>query len=594
MKYNNRKEVPEKYKWSLVEFFKDEDSFNKTCSDTSIKINDIGKYRNQLKDSNKMLEFLKLFMDIYSKIENIYVYSHLINDQQLGKKESLERLNKAEILSTKFDKETSFFENEILSFSKNDYDNLYVTNKELNDYKVMLDNIYRRKEHILSENEEKIISELVNTMDNYSNTSSNLINNEHDYGKVNIDGNEVTIATNNYRHLMKNSNIEIRKTVYDNFNKVLAQYSGTSSSLLNSYISYNNCLSKIRKFKNAWDEKIFDINIPNEVFEKLVNATEKNLNYLTKYNRIKKDVLSLDCIHPYDTYLDLVDSSKEYTIEEAQELILSAIKPLGENYYNKFKKIFDNRYIDYCQYKGKCSGAYSFSSIDNDSRILMSYNDTLDSVSTIIHEGGHNVHHQFVKENVLPQYREVSLFVCEVASLTNEFLLSNYLLNNGTKEEKLAGLDNIISIIISNYYGAVREGKMEQDMYNHSLNDYPITKEYMNELCIDSLKKYYGDSVEFDEYSQNSWINRSHYYMNFYLYSYAICVSVACNVAKKIIAGDKQMLDNYIQFLSTGSDVWPIDAFKILNVDLKDEETYLNTAKYFDESLDEFIRIYNS
>lgn len=591
MEYKSREEVPEKYKWDLTAFFKDEEEFNQTYQSCREKISKLSNYKGQLKNSNILIEFLDKYMDVYAKCEDLYVYSYLIHDQVLGVPESIDRLGKTDNLLTELEVAASFFENEIVALNKEDYKNLF-ENEDLIPYQSMLDDIYRNKEHILTDNEEKIVAELVNAMDNYSNISSNLLSNEHDYGKIEVDGKDTVIATNNYRHLLKNKDKNIRKTVYDNFNKVLSQYAQTSSSLLSCYVKYHNSLALIRHFSSSWEQKLFNLKISNKVFETLVKTTEDSLDSLHNYYKLQKEILKLDTIHSYDTELELTNITKEYNIEEAQKLIMNAIKPLGDEYSNKFKKIFDNHYIDYCQYKGKCSGAYSFCTINNDSRILMSYNDNLDSISTIIHEGGHNVHHQYIVDNVLPQYREVSSLICEVASLTNECLLSHYLLENGTKEEKLAGLNNIIDVIIHNYYGAVREGKMEEDMYKYVLGGNSLTKDYMNELCLNSLKKYYGGNVELDDYSKNSWINRSHYYMNFYLYSYAICVSVATTVATKIVAGDKVMLDNYIKFLGTGSDICPMDAFKILGIELEDENVYLNIINYFNNCINRFREIF--
>ena len=190
------------------------------------------------------------------------------------------------------------------------------------------------------------------------------------------------------------------------------------------------------------------------------------------------------------------------------------------------------------------------------------------------------------------QYRSPSSIVAEVVSLTNECLLSNYLVNNGkTKEEKLAGLANILGVIVSNLFGSVREGKMEQDMYKEVLKGGTLTKEYMDKLTRKSVKKYYGNAVKLDKYSKNSWVNRSHYYMHFYLYSYAICISVALNVASKILDGDKDMLNKYYEFMKCGSDKWPSEAFEVLGINLEEKSVYENAIKYFDSLIDKYYEI---
>ena len=590
-KYNNRKEVPDKYKWNLKDFFKDDKDFQDTFKKCETLVEKINKYKGCTKDSKLLQEYIEKDLEVSDMLENLYSYSYLINDQVLGEASSIERLGKCENLLNKLIMNESFFEPELLSLDKKEYQDLF-NNKSLLEYKTMLDRIYRNKEHILDEKSEQIIAELEMAMNHFDEMSSTMLNSEHDYGTIVVDGEEEKIATTNYRRLMKNKDVNIRKEVYNKFHEVTNRYGISSAQFLNSYVKANNTDAKLHRFKDAWDAKTFRLNMPNEAYEALVSTVEKNVSKLQKYFKTFKNVLNLKELHTYDLSLDLAKSDKEYSIEEAQELCLKAVKPLGEEYQERFKKIIDNNYVDYAQYPKKCSGGYSLATLSKDSRILMSFNYDLDSVSTLIHEGGHNVHHQYVKDNNEIEYRSVSNLVAEVASLTNECLLSSYLANNASsKEEKLAGISNILTVFISNLYGAVREGKLEQIFYNYVNDGNTITKEYMDGINKESLEMYYGDTLVFDDYSSLSWIRRSHYYMNYYLYNYAFCISIASSVASKILSGDKKMLDNYIKFLSTGSDVWPIDSFKTLDIDITKKEVYEEAINYFDKMIDEFIKI---
>ena len=593
-KYKDRNSVEEKYKWDLTEFFKNEEEFNKSLSSTKEKIKKLSKYQGCTKDPKKLYEFLKLEIDTIASWEDLYVYAYLINDQELGNNKSIERKNKTELLNLELENAINFFAPELLKLKKKEYDNLFISYPKLNEYKRLLEQTYREKGHVLNEKEENIISNLMNSMNHYDDMSSTLVNTLHNYGKVKVDGEDVLIAANNYRHLMHNSDSKIRHKVRDQFQEKLKEYAPINAMLLSSYVSMKDTVSKIRGFNSSWDAKMFHLNLNTKVFHALVDTVEENLDSLHKYYDLKKKVLNLKKLTSYDISLELSKSKREYSIPEAQEIILKAVSPLGDEYQEKFKKIIDNRYIDYCQYKGKCSGGYSFSTMRNNSRILMSYNGGLESVSTIAHEGGHNVHHQFIKENNPLQYRDASSIIAEVASLTNECLLSSYLAKNGRdKEEKLSGIANILEVIVSNLFGAVREGKIEEEMYNYVHEGGILTREYLDELSIESLKKYYGKSVEIDDYLKNGWITRSHYYMNFYLYSYAICISVASSVASKILEGDKTTLDNYSKFLKTGSDKWPMEAYKVLGIDLEDKKVYQDAIKYFDSLVNEFDKIYN-
>lgn len=591
-KYNNRNEVPEEYKWDLTSFFKDEKEFNDTYAKTTKLAEELKEYNGCTKDADKIYEFLCKETDTVALWEDLYVYSYLINDQELGVPSSIARKKKTEQLNTLICTNVSFFAPELLKLSKEEYKILFEKCPKLSEYKADLDRIYREKDHVLSEKEEIIINELTDAMNNYDDMSSSLLNSQHDYGKVKIGDEVVTIANNNYRSLMRNKDENVRKKVYTSFNKKIDQYSETNAALLNSYVSMNNTISKLRNYKDSWERKLFGLNLSDKVFKTLLNTTEENLASLQRYYKLKSEVLGLDKLRMYDVLMELAKTNKEYSIKEAQELIRKALQPLGKEYIDKYDKIIKNRYIDYCQYKGKCSGGYSYATMMQDSRIMMNYTYNLDSVSTIAHEAGHNVHHQFVNEFNPIQYRSVSSIVSEVMSLTNEILLSDYLAKNGeTKEEKLAGISNILGVITSNLFGAVREAKIEQDMYKEVSKGGVITKEFMDKLTRKSVKKYYGDAVKLDKYSKNSWAVRSHYYMHFYMYSYAICVSVASSIASKIIAGDKETLERYYDFMKVGYDKWPSEAFEVLGVNLEEKSVYENAIKYFDSLIDKYYEI---
>ena len=554
-------------------------------------MNEIDNYEGCTKNPEKLFEYLNFSIELSTLIMDLYVYAMLKNDEELGVSENIERFGKVQNLYSEYSSKNSFFEPELLKLTEEEYDKLFEYDK-LNQFKSILDEIFRFKDHILSEKEEIIISELCNAMDNYDDISSTMINSEHDYGKIIIDGNEELIRQTNLRRLLKNEDRSIREEVFNKNKSVLDRYASTSASLLNSYVKENNTVAKLKNYKSSWDANLFSLKLSDEVYDTLVRVVENNLGSLQRYFEIYKKALGLNELHTYDLNLNICNSKKEYSIEEAIELVRNAISPLGDKYLEYYDNVINNHHIDFCEYKGKQSGGYNVYVNDKNSRILLSFNYDLDSVSTIAHEAGHNVNHQFICDNNPLWHRNNEIIVAEVASLTNECLLSSYLAKNGkTKEEKIAGIENIINVIICNLYGGVREAKIESDFYKYSLDGNVITKDYMNKLTLDSLRKYYGDTIIVDDLCKTGWTIRSHYFMNFYLYDYAFSISVASYVANQILNNDKDMLDKYMKFLTLTDEISIEDSFKVLGIDLKDEKLYENAIKYFDEMVNELEKL---
>ena len=263
-KYNNRNEVPEEYKWDLTPFFKNENEFYDNLDKCKKMIAELKDYVGCTKDANNLYEFLGKQINAIALWEDLYVYANLVNDQELGDDSSIKMKNASENLLNEYNLNTSFFAPELLKLTKEEYDRLYEF-ESLMEFKDDLDRIYREKEHILTENEEKIVSELVNAMDHYDDMSSTMLNSEHNYGKIKLSSGEVvTVATNNYRVLMKDKDVSVRKKVYNQFNKTLEQYGATSASLLNSYVSMNEAIAKINYIRKYLKD-VTIIPVPKEV-----------------------------------------------------------------------------------------------------------------------------------------------------------------------------------------------------------------------------------------------------------------------------------------------------------------------------------------
>lgn len=593
--YKNRKDVPVKYQMDLSDFFKSQEEFEEAYQKVQKEIPKLAKFQGTLKDSTKLEQFLDLYTNTASIVENLYVYAYVSHDLDLQDEVLLEMKNKAEMLYSEFDTAISFFDPEIVKMDKEAFKALW-QNKNLEKYRFLLEEIYKEKEHTLSDEEEKIINTLTETFNSYENISSALINSEHNYGKVTLEnGQKIEIASNNLRSLKRNPLESVRKSAHKKFSKTARQYQNTESTLLHYYVKNNCNLAKIQKFKSAWDAKLHRIHLPNEVFENLKMVAKEQKDAWQDYYRLIKEILKKKTLYNFDTMASWNPSSKKYSIEESETLIQKALEILGPDYQDKLKQVFNNHYIDYCSYKGKVSGGYSFGTTSRNSRIVLSFNNQYSDILTVAHEAGHNVHHQYVNEANDLWYRSTSSFVAEVASLTNEFLVNHYVGEHAkTKEEKLIGIEHTLKTFQTNFFGAIMEGEIEQKMYEHVENGNMITANYLNNLVKDAVKLYQGTCVKQDEYADLMWVTRSHYYMNFYLYSYSLCVSIAASLAMRILKKEEGIIQKYKDFLKCGSNKYPEEIYKTLGIDIREKRVFESAVEFFKEELNQYKTILKS
>lgn len=590
--YKNRAEVPEKYKMNLEEYFSSTEDFLKHFEMVEQRLPSLSAFQGKLKASEELVHFLETYISLSNIMENLYVYSYISHDLDMANEELTMRKNKVEGLYAGFQMATAFFVPEIVKMEESDYQKLW-ENEGLHKYRFLLDEIYKEKEHTLSEEAEKLIGILGETYSSYENISSTLLNSEHHYGFVTLEhGEKVNIVPNNLRSLKRNSEERVRKHTHKKFGKVVQQYQNTESGLLHYYVKNLCNLAKVRNFASAWEKKLHEIHLPNVVFENLKSVAKDRKRAWQKYYQLMKKELNLKTLHGYDTLVEWNPSIKEYSIEDAESLILNALQILGPNYISKLKKVFDRHYIDYCAYKGKVSGGYSFGTSTQNSRIVLSFHNQYSDILTIAHEAGHNVHHQYVNESNDPCYRSTSSFTAEIASLTNEFLLNHYMsLHAKTKQEKLVSIEYTLKTFQTNFFGAIMEGEMEQKMYDHVLNGGMITASFLNDLAKTSLKEYQGSVVKQDEYSYLMWVTRSHYYMNFYLYSYSICVSIAAAFALKIIHQEEGIISKYEEFLQSGSNMHLEEIYGKLGIDIREKSVFMNAVDFFLEQIEEYEKI---
>lgn len=593
MEYKSRNDVEEQYKSNLTLIFKDDNEFESAKDKLKENIKLISEAKDvYLTSSKNLYNTLTLYYESYKIIEDLYVYVSLKGDFDLSDNDAA--LKESEIINilNDFDSASTYIVTDLIKIDNDTLNKYYEEFNDLKLYEKDINNIIRQKEHLLSEKEEIMINNLTKNYKNFSDIGSLLTDSAINYGTIKVDGEVKEITSGNYRNFLMNKDRNIRKKAYKLFNEKLKQFRDVYSKSLIGYLDNVNEIAKIRNYNSVLEMKNFSSNIPVEVHDTVNKVCMNRLDIYQKYYKLVSKALNIKTLYPYDLAMPIVENDKDYSIEGAKELIINSLSILGEDYKNKLTKMFDEKRIDFCTYKNKRSGAYQTDSYNSGSFVFLNYKYKLDDVSAVAHELGHAIHSMYaIENNIYPNY-QYDLFVAEVASLTNEILMSNYILKTSKdKTEKLASIYNILEVFQNNFYDAILEGKLEDDVHDMLMKGEAINADILDNILSGYRKKFFGNIVKFDELFIGRWARRHHYYRPFYLYMYATGVSAAMYFANKIIDGDKEVLNNYINFLKMGGRDYPVNELKVSGVDMCDEKVYNDAIDYFDKLIDEYNKL---
>ena len=593
-----RSEIDDKYKWDLTKMYKDEKSFLNDCDKLINLIDKVKNFKGIItKDANTLLNYMKLEDEIDIIFTNLYVYASCKNDEDVANLKSQKSFNKVLSLLSKYDEVSSFTGPELLSTNYEVIKKYIKENDSLKEYAFDLKQIYRYQPYVLSEKEEKLLSNISDLSMKFKNNFSIINNSIIEFGYIKDENNEEVKLTNgNYYKYIKSENRRVRKEAYEARGKAYKRFANLISTDYEAYIKSCSMIAKAKKYESNIDMYLFSDGVSKKVYDTLLKVADDNLKVLYKYHKLRKDILKLNQLEVYDMAAPLVkESDKKYTPDDAKELICKALSIYGDEYVTQIKKFFDERCIDFYPNKGKRSGYYQ-----NDSYkkivILANYNDDYNSVSSLSHELGHAMHSYYSKKNNKEHLSEYTILVAEIASLTNEILLSNYVINNtNDKNLKLQAINNILEVFADNFFGTLADGSVfEKIVHEKIFNDEVLTEEDFNNIFDKIVKKHNGPLINESEYSKYGWARIPHFYTPFYYYKYAIGICGACYVSKKILSGDKAFLNKYLDFLKLGGSMMPLDELKTIGLDLTNTKVIEEAIKYFDELIDEFMVIYNS
>lgn len=594
-----RSEIEDKYKWDLTLMYKNEEEYQKDFDELKKIVSEIKKYKGILtKDANTLLEFLKLDDKIDILITNLFVYACSKKDEDVANEENSKRYNEILGLYSLVGEESSFVTPELL---KTDYSVVkeYINkNEELKEYAFDLELIYRYQPFVLSENEEKLLNNISDLQNKFENNFDLIINSIIDYGYIKDEsGNEVKLTNGNYIKYAKSSDRNVRKAAFYARMEGLKKLVNLIATDYEAYIKADSYIAKAKGYNSTLQMYLFPDGITEEVYNNLLLVADKNLNVLYKYYDMIKKILKQDELYVYDISAPLTKTSnKKYTPDDAKKVIIDALSIYGDEYVDVLNKAFEERWIDFYPNKGKRSGYYQNDSFKGNPIILANYTDDYTSVSSLAHELGHALHSYYSKKNNKEHLSKYSILVAEIASLTNEILLSNYVIKNSNdKDEKLNAINNILEVFSGNFFGTLSEGSIfEKEVHEKVFNGEVLTVNDFNDIFEKIKVKSYGSNVKDSNLTKYNWARIPHFYTPFYYYKYSLGIIGACYVARKILSGDKDYLEKYINFLKLGGTMMPLDELKTIDLDFTKEEKINDAIKYFDELIDEFINIYNS
>jgi len=572
-----RSDVPVKDTWDLTAMYKTVEDWEQDLESASDLPEKIASLKDTATESSgKLLEVIEAFLDANRKVEKIITYAHMILDQDLSDPSGSEMNQKAMDLITNLAASASWFSPAVLSVPEDTMKN-WIDNTPLSTYKVWLEDILRNRPHTLSAAEEKIMVLASDATRGFMGTFGKLNNVEIParFPEISDDsGKKIKLSHGNFIPLLQGPNIDVRKNAFRGFYKELRGNTETLASLLDGQVRTNIFRAKARNFPSAIEASLFHDRVGKTVYMALINSVHESLPVMHKYYAMKKRVMGLSKMHLYDVYTPTVhDVDAKYTIDQGEEMTLEAVKPLGELYASTLRQGFKDRWTDRYENIGKRSGAYSGGCYDSHPYMLLNFSGTLDSVFTMAHEAGHSMHSWFSKTNQPYHTSDYRILVAEVASITNEMLLANYLRKNTDNKDIIAYLiDSQINDFRTTLFRQAMFAEFEMLIHDQVEQGGALSKDWLDKTYYGLVKLYHGDAFEYDtddSLIETEWARIPHFYYNFYVYKYSTGLASAASISSRIINGDAGVVEKYLHFLSSGGSKPPLELLRGTGVDLE-------------------------
>lgn len=590
-----RNEIANEYKWDIEAMYPDESQWEKDMDECLSLASGFAKYDGHLTESARTLaEALKLRDQIWLKLEHAFVYAHMKKDEdnRVDKYQAMD--DKCGSVIARVSAAMSFFTPQLLEAPEEEILGYIEEEPELKTYEFMLKDTLREKAHILTAAEENLLAQMSEVLGATNDVFTMLNNADMTFGTIKDEnGEEVTLTHGNYIAFMHSHDRDVRQAAFTNMYEAYKALINTLATNYNYNVKTDVVSARIRKYDSSRQAALSGGNIPEEVYDRLIETVHVYLPVLHRYIELRKKVLGVDELKMYDIYVPMVKlPKKDIPYEEAIEMMKEGLAPLGEEYVSTLQKGVDERWMDVYENQGKTSGAYSFGAYDSKPYVLLNYTDTLNDVFTIVHEMGHSMHSWYTRANQPFIYGDHSIFTAEVASTVNESLLIQHLLEKETDPEmKKYLLNHYIEDFRTTLFRQTMFAEFEHLTHKEVENGGTLTAQWLNDTYNDLNNKYFGPALTQDEYIQYEWARIPHFYRGFYVYQYATGYSAATAISRKILTEGSAARDAYIDFLKSGSSDHPVELLKIAGVDMGSPEPVKLAMETFKDLVEEFEKL---
>ena len=589
-----RSEIDSKYKWDLTRIIKDDNEYENIVAEIKINVDKINNMKGHLGDSADSLYcYLESIKNLKELVEKVYVYSNLYFYQDMNDKKGKEYRSKADLLNNEVNISLAWADTELISIGYDKVKEFIKNDKRLEKYNYYLEVTFRFVKHILSEKEELILAEVIKAFGTPSDAFDNIDNVDIDLGFIKDEnGKKVKLTSSNYSKFMSNENRNVRKSAFKNMYEYYEKHINTISSLYLGCIKESAFFSKVRNYDSYLASTLYYDNIPTEFYTNFIDEIHKYLPLEFKYLKLRNKKLGYK-EHLYDIYTDIAKiDNKNIKYEDGIDIVLDALKPLGDTYINDLKNAWKNHWIDVFPNKYKRSGAYEWGCYGVEPYVSLNYTGEVDDIATMAHELGHAMHTFYSNKNQESIYAGYPIFLAEIASTVNEVLLNDYLIKNAkTVDEKIVYLQTFLDRVRTTIFRQTMFAEFEYIMHKKYNDGETISSESLCDTYYNLNKKYFGTSVVVDDTIKYEWARIPHFYTPFYVYKYATGLISALSIASDILSGDEASRDNYLKFLSSGGSDDPLNILKKANVDITKPETINKAFRLFEEKINELEKL---